>query len=76
MSGIVPLSTISEGTKCEIADVVAGRGLARRLAELGFIAGTPIRIARSESGAMIININGQRYALSRGIAMKIMVKKC
>jgi len=73
MTDKIPLSMAKEGMKCEIQEVTAGRGLARRLAELGFIRGASLTISRSETGAMIVCINGQRFALSRGIAMKITV---
>jgi len=73
MTDNIPLSMAKEGAKCEIQEVSAGRGLARRLAELGFIRGTKITVTRSETGAMIVFINGQRFALSHGIAKKVFV---
>jgi Fe2+ transport system protein FeoA len=73
MKESMQLSMAKEGNKCEIMEVNAGRGLARRLAELGFVKGSTVTVTRSETGAMIVYINGQRFALSRGIAMKILV---
>ncbi|HOP09090.1 MAG TPA: FeoA family protein [Candidatus Methanofastidiosa archaeon] len=74
MNESMPLSMTKEGKKCEILEVNAGRGLSRRLAELGFVKGSTVTVTRSEAGAMIVFINGQRFALSRGIAMKISVR--
>jgi len=70
----IPLSNIPEGEICEVDHISAGRGLARRLAELGFLAGTRLTVNRSEGGSMIVCVNGQRFALSRGIASKISIK--
>jgi len=70
----MPLSSVPEGRDCVVNNLSAGRGLARRLAELGFLLGTKLKVNRSEGGAMIVSINGQRFALSRGIAKKIGVK--
>jgi len=67
----IPLSKVPEGVGCTVKDICAGRGLARRLAELGFLKGARLMVNRSEGGAMIVSINGQRFALSRGIANKI-----
>jgi ferrous iron transport protein A len=71
----IPLSGVPEGKKCVVNQISAGRGLARRLAELGFLEGASVRVDRSEGGAMIVSINGQRFALSRGIANKIGIKQ-
>ena len=69
-----PLSVIDEGTTVKVIEVNAGYGLMRRLMEMGFIKNSKIRILKSSrNGPMIIALNNTRFALSKGIAMKIMV---
>lgn len=70
---MMPLSMATEGSHCRVDKIMAGKGLARRLAEMGFIENAPLEIYRSEAGSVIVSVSGQKYAISRGIAMKIMV---
>ena len=73
MSGTLPLIMMPEGRDAKISRINAGRGLSRRLIEMGFTENTVVRILRADRGCLIVLVNGSRYALSRGIAMKIMV---
>ena len=68
------LSELPEGKGCVIDHIDAGRGLARRLAELGFIKGAKLFINRVAGGAMIVCVDHQRYALSKGIGKKIAIR--
>jgi ferrous iron transport protein A len=73
MTDKVPLNMIPEGKEATISKIYAGRGLLRRLTEMGFTGNTKIKILRSDRGFLIVSIKGSKYALSKGIAMKIMV---
>lgn len=47
----------------------------RRLADLGFIPGSVVRVLRSfGSGPLLVEVKGSRVALGRGLAMKILVE--
>ncbi len=71
---IRPLSSLTEGSEVSIKEISAGFGLMRRLMEMGFITNAKIRVIKSShNGPMIIAIDNTRFALSRGMAMKIMV---
>lgn len=71
-----PLSIINEGKTVKVKEIYAGFGLMRRLMEMGFIKNTKIRVIKSSfNGPMIIALDNSRFALSRGIAMKIMVQE-
>jgi Fe2+ transport system protein FeoA len=73
MSG-KPLSTVTEGSVVRVKEIHAGFGLMRRLMEMGFITNAKLRVIKSSyNGPMIIAIDNTRFALSRGMAMKIMV---
>lgn len=70
----IPLAMLPEGTPAIIVGLTAGRGLARRLAELGFCIGTEIQVLKSRApGPVLIGIKDSRIALGRGTAMKILV---
>ncbi|HEX69069.1 MAG TPA: ferrous iron transport protein A [Candidatus Bathyarchaeota archaeon] len=74
MSLKVPLAFLSENKQAEIVEVIGGRGLVRRLYELGFIPGTKVRVISSNSpGPVLVDIKGTRMALGRGVTMKIIV---
>ena len=73
MNDILPLIMIPEGAEAKISKINAGRGLSRRLIEMGFTENTVVKVLRSDRGCLIVLVNGARYAISKGIAMKIMV---
>lgn len=71
---LIPLAMLPEGTPAIIVCLTAGRGLARRLAELGFCIGTEIQVLKSRTpGPVLIGVRDSRIALGRGTAMKILV---
>lgn len=58
-----------------IRSIEGGLGLARRLAALGIVPGTPVRVLSSSPfGPMIVEVRGSRLALGRREAMRIMVE--
>lgn len=68
---------LREGKEAKVSAIQAGRGLTRRLTEMGFAKGTTVRLLRADfRGPVIVTINGCKYALGRGMAMKIMVEDC
>ena len=49
--------------------------IARRLASLGIVPGTPVTVlANTMAGPIIVEARGGRLALGRGEAMKVIVK--
>ena len=70
----VPLAFLSENKQATVVEVIGGRGLVRRLYELGFTPGTKVRVISSSSpGPVLVDVKGARIALGRGITMKIIV---
>jgi ferrous iron transport protein A len=65
---------MSEGKEGRVSCINAGKGLMRRLIEMGFTENAGVRILRSDRGNLIVDVNGCKYALSKGMAMKIMVE--
>jgi ferrous iron transport protein A len=71
---LIPLALLPEGATAIIVDLAAGRGLARRLAELGFNTGTEVQLLKSRPpGPVLIGVKDSRIAIGRGVAMKILV---
>lgn len=47
----------------------------RRLYELGLNKGTKVKMVKNDIGPVILNISGNKLALGRGLASKVMIKK-
>jgi ferrous iron transport protein A len=70
----IPLAMLAEGDAGEIVGILAGKGLIRRLTELGFTKGEKIKVLHAHSpGPILVDIKDCRIAIGRGVAMKIMV---
>lgn len=71
---LIPLAMLNEGDEGQVREIKGGRGLIRRLSELGFIGGEKIRILHSHSsGPILVEIKDSRIAIGRGVAMKIII---
>ncbi len=73
----VPLNSLKPGEKGTVAFAFGGRGLVRRLSEMGLTPGTTVRIARSAPfhGPLEIEVRGSSLALGYGVASKVFVKR-
>ncbi|MCD6263366.1 ferrous iron transport protein A [Candidatus Bathyarchaeota archaeon] len=70
------LGMLPEGTRARVIKVYGGRGLTRRLAELGFNIGELVKVVRNHhSGPVLIEVKDSRIALGRGVALKIIVEE-
>jgi len=73
---MIPLGYLSECHSGIIVDIRGGRGLVRRLIDMGLTSGTLVHIIKSAGpGPVLIEVRGSRIAVGRGIAMKIFVKE-
>ena len=56
--------------------VVAGYGVARRLADMGITPGTVVRVVRRNAfmGPIEVEVRGTRLLLGRGVAAKVLVE--
>jgi ferrous iron transport protein A len=74
MSNEYPLSMAPEGKPLRVISIRAGRELSKRLQELGLNEESIISVVgRQPSGPLILQVNHSRFALGRGMAMRIMV---
>lgn len=75
MSNRLPLAFLGENEEAVIVEVDGGRGLTRRLMELGFVRGAKVKVLRSHSpGPILVEVSGSRVALGKGVASKILVE--
>lgn len=71
----MPLAFLSEGVEGEIVGFRGGKGLVRRLVDMGFTPGTKVKIMSSHHpGPILVEVKGSKIALGRGVTMKIIVK--
>lgn len=71
-----PLVMAPEGKQLRVVRIHAGKDLTRRLLELGFNDKAVVMVVHSQStGPLIIQLNDSRFALGRGMAMKILVRE-
>lgn len=73
----VPLADLREGEKCTVVIALGGRGMVRRLAEMGLTPGTELRVVRSAPmhGPIEVSVRGVSLALGQGIARRVLVKR-
>lgn len=73
---MVPLTALEPGEMAWVFAISGGRGVTRRLAELGFIPGEPIRVLSvGWGGPLLVEVRGSRIALGRGMAAKVLVRR-
>jgi len=71
---LMPLAMVGPGEVVQVVDVRAGRGLGRRMADMGLLPGTEVRVISSQGpGPLVLEVKGTRLALGHGIAQKVMV---
>ncbi|RLG88051.1 MAG: ferrous iron transport protein A [Thermoprotei archaeon] len=79
---IMPLAYVGDGAIVEVLNIGGGRGLVRRLRDLGIHEGSKLKVIKSAGpGPVIIHLIssksspiGRRIALGFGVAMKVLVK--
>jgi ferrous iron transport protein A len=71
----MPLTTVSPGAEVTLVAVNAGRGLVRRLSDIGLYPGVSLKVIHSgRPGPFVIQVGDSRLALGHGVAQKILVK--
>jgi Fe2+ transport system protein FeoA len=70
-----PLSAVKTGETVRLVRVDAGRGLNSRLASMGLVADSEIKVvSNGHPGPLVIVVKDVKVMLGRGMAHKIMVK--
>ena len=69
----MPLTMLQAGRFGKVREVRGGRGFTHRLAEMGILPGTEIRVVKS-GGPVILEAGGNRLVVGRGMAHRIIVE--
>lgn len=70
---MMPLTMLNPGESASIVRVGGNEETKRFLENLGFVAGSEVKVISSNAGNIIAQIKESRVAVSKGIANKIMV---
>jgi len=69
------LSEVPEGKVVRVVGFVGGSGALRKLMELGIREGSTIKVVRNANiGPIIVEVEGSRIAMGRGLASKVLVE--
>jgi ferrous iron transport protein A len=68
------LTALKKGDGGRVSTIDAGRFATKRLYEMGFNTGAPVKIIKNDSGPVIVSLNGNKVALGRGLAGKILLE--
>ena len=72
---IRPLSTTKAGETVRLVRIDAGRGLNSRLAAMGLVASTELRVvSNGHPGPFVLIVKDAKVVLGRGVAQKILVE--
>jgi len=69
----VPLAMLKEGDEGIVVDIIGGRGAISKLLALGIVPGKKVKVLGNRGGAILISINGSKFVVGRGLAMKVIV---
>jgi len=69
---MVPLALMKEGSKGVVREIIGGRGAYIKLQEMGITKGKEVRVLR-RAGALLVSVNGTKFVVGRGLAMKVIV---
>jgi Fe2+ transport system protein FeoA len=72
---MIPLSMAPIDLKLVVKGIHAGRGMERRLSDMGFVKGAEAIIIDVHHRSIMVEVNGCRYGICRGMANKIIVEE-
>ncbi|MFO7928477.1 MAG: FeoA family protein [Candidatus Humimicrobiaceae bacterium] len=74
MKEVMPLTSLKPNVEKTVVKIQGGYGIRRKLADLGLVPGTKVRVINKNMlGPVILAVRNYRLAIGRGIASKIMV---
>ena len=69
------LSTLKNGEKGKVKEIVSGSELIKRLAAMGIVVGSCLSmVSNPDRGPILVDSDGKRVAMGRGMADKIAVE--
>ena len=70
---MMPLTMLNSGETAEIKRIKGRDDVKRFLENLGFVTGEEVKVVSSNEGNIIVQVQDSRFAVSKGIANKIMI---
>jgi len=64
---------LREGQEARVVTVIGGRGAIRNLMAIGIVPGKRVKVLGRRGGAMLVSVDGTKYVLGRGLAMRVVV---
>lgn len=71
----VQLTNLQRGETGKVTMIDAGKQATKRLYEIGFNTSASITVIKNDSGPVIVSINGNKVAVGRGLAHKVMLTR-
>jgi ferrous iron transport protein A len=72
---MMPLAMVSENEVVRLVALRGGRGMNKRLADMGLTIGMTVRVIRRiQNGPMILDVKDSRLAIGRGMAHHLIVE--
>ncbi len=72
---MIPLSRVREGKRVRVVEILGGWGMISKLREMGIYEGKEITVVRNSIGPLIIEVDGSKVVIGRGMAERIMVEE-
>lgn len=69
------LNSLQEGEKGAISYIAGGKGVSKRLYEMGLNKGSNVEVVKNDIGPIIISLGDSRIAIGRDLAQKIIVNQ-
>ncbi|GHV83180.1 iron transporter FeoA [Spirochaetia bacterium] len=69
----MPLTFAETGREFKVLKIAGKDDVCRRLADLGFVVGSPVSVVSELMGNLIVKVKDSRIAISREMAGKILV---
>lgn len=71
---MIPLALARKGERVKVSRVSGGKGIVKRMMDLGLRSGTEVEIvSTSSAGPFVIRLGRQRLGIGFGMAQKILV---
>jgi ferrous iron transport protein A len=71
----ISLIKLHEGDEAKVESIAAGKDATKRLYEMGLNTKARISVLKNDFGPVLASVNGNKIAIGRGLAEKVMVQK-
>ncbi len=70
---MIPLTFADGNSQCIIKKIGGSPEVKKHLEDMGFVTGSTVEVVSQSGGNIIVNVKDVRVAISREMAMKIMI---